>query len=174
MCIRKSIVVTVYGLGNVAKKIAVRFFDESNDFSSDNADFYCKEINSHELKNSSWSCAKVIIENTPYSLDKFVPFRFSDYIQTLDSHALQKVTMRAGSKVIAKALKGQKNEVINKFYSNMSRTAVKILKEDIEYLEPLRNKDVLEAQQEILNIIRHLEDTGEILSVYSCEDNLIV
>ena len=44
----------------------------------------------------------------------------------------------------------------------MSKIAVKMLKEDIEYLGFLRMNDVIEAQQEINKIIYHLEDTGEI------------
>jgi flagellar motor switch protein FliG len=49
-----------------------------------------------------------------------------------------------------------------------------MLKEDMEYMGPVRLKDVEEAQQKIVSIIRHLEDTGEIVVARAAEDELVV
>jgi len=49
-----------------------------------------------------------------------------------------------------------------------------MLKEDMEYMGPVRLKDIEEAQQRIVSVIRHLEDTGEIVVARAGEDELIV
>jgi flagellar motor switch protein FliG len=56
----------------------------------------------------------------------------------------------------------------------MSKRAASMLKEDMEYMGPVRLKDVEEAQQKIVSIIRHLEDTGEIVVARAGEDELVV
>ena len=65
-------------------------------------------------------------------------------------------------------------EVQEKIFKNMSKRAATMLKEDMEYMGPIRLKDVEEAQQKIVSIIRHLEDTGEIVIARSGEDEMVV
>jgi flagellar motor switch protein FliG len=78
------------------------------------------------------------------------------------------------SQELAKALKSVDTEVQDKIFRNMSKRAAGMLKEDMEYMGPIRLKDVEEAQQKIVSIIRHLEDTGEIVVARSGEDELVV
>jgi flagellar motor switch protein FliG len=78
------------------------------------------------------------------------------------------------SQELAKALKSVDSQVQDKIFKNMSKRAASMLKEDMEYMGPVRLKDVEEAQQKIVSIIRHLEDTGEIVVARAGEDELVV
>jgi len=75
---------------------------------------------------------------------------------------------------LALALKGASNEVSQKIFSNMSKRASETLKEDIEFMGAVRLRDVEEAQQRIVNIIRRLEEIGEIIVARGGGDEIIV
>ncbi|MDR1025366.1 MAG: flagellar motor switch protein FliG [Treponema sp.] len=100
-------------------------------------------------------------------------FVFEDIVM-LDDRAIQKVLREVDSQELAKALKSVDTEVQDKIFRNMSKRAAGMLKEDMEYMGPVRLKDVEEAQQKIVSIIRHLEDTGDIVVARSGEDELVV
>ncbi|MDR3138406.1 MAG: flagellar motor switch protein FliG [Treponema sp.] len=100
-------------------------------------------------------------------------FVFEDIVM-LDDRAIQKVLREVDSQELAKALKSVDAEVQDKIFRNMSKRAAGMLKEDMEYMGPVRLKDVEESQQKIVSIIRHLEDTGEIVVARSGEDELVV
>jgi flagellar motor switch protein FliG len=100
-------------------------------------------------------------------------FVFEDIVM-LDDRAIQKVMREVDSQELAKALKSVDTEVQDKIFRNMSKRAAGMLNEDMEYMGPVRLMDVEEAQQKIVSIIRHLEDTGEIVVARSGEDELVV
>ncbi|HHV71328.1 MAG TPA: flagellar motor switch protein FliG, partial [Clostridia bacterium] len=100
-------------------------------------------------------------------------FVFED-ITTLDDRSIQRVLREVDIKELALALKGASEEVANIIYRNMSSRASQMLKEDIEFLGPVRLRDVEETQQKIVNIIRRLEETGEIIISRGGGDELIV
>ena len=100
-------------------------------------------------------------------------FVFEDIV-LLDDRAIQKVLREVDSQELAKALKAVDTEVQDKIYRNMSKRASALLKEDMEFMGPIRIRDVEEAQQKIVNIIRKLEDSGEIVVARSGEDELVV
>jgi flagellar motor switch protein FliG len=100
-------------------------------------------------------------------------FVFEDIV-VLDDRAIQKVMREVDTQELAKALKSVDTEVQDKIFRNMSKRAAGMLKEDMEYMGPVRLKDVEEAQQKIVSIIRHLEDTGEIVVARAGEDELVV
>ena len=100
-------------------------------------------------------------------------FVFEDIVM-LDDRAIQKVMREVDSQELAKALKSVDSEVQDKIFKNMSKRAANMLKEDMEYMGPVRLKDVEESQQKIVSIIRHLEDTGEIVVARAGEDELVV
>lgn len=89
-------------------------------------------------------------------------FVFEDII-TLDNRSIQRILREVENHDLAVALKGSNAEVQNVIYSNLSKRLSEMIKEDIEFMGPLRIKDVEEAQQKIVNIIRRLEDVGEIV-----------
>jgi len=94
-------------------------------------------------------------------------------IVMLDDRAIQKVMREVDSQELAKALKSVNPEVQDKIFRNMSQRAATMLKEDMEYMGPVRLKDVEESQQKIISIIRHLKDSGEIVITHSEEDLLV-
>lgn len=100
-------------------------------------------------------------------------FVFEDII-TLDDRSIQKVLRHVDTNDLAKALKAVDPEVQDKVFRNMSKRAAQMLKEDMEYMGPIRLKDVEEAQQKIVNIIRKLEEQGEIVLSRNAEDEIIV
>lgn len=102
-------------------------------------------------------------ENNPELADevKNMMFVFEDIIQ-LDDRAVQSVLKEVDSKDLGTALKGVKAEVQEKIYRNMSERAVNMLKEDMEFMGPVKMRTVEEAQQKIVAAIRRLEESGEI------------
>jgi flagellar motor switch protein FliG len=100
-------------------------------------------------------------------------FVFEDVI-TLDNTAIQRILREVDMKDMALALKGSSEEVASIIYSNMSKRASQTLKEDIEFLGPVRLVDVEKAQQNIVAIVRRLDDAGEIIISRGGEDAVIV
>ncbi len=100
-------------------------------------------------------------------------FVFEDIV-LLDDRSIQKVLRYVELSDLAKALKNVDPEVQDKVFRNMSKRAVQMLKEDMEYMGPIRLRDVEEAQQKIVKIIRDLEEKGEIIIARSAEDEIIV
>ena len=99
-------------------------------------------------------------------------FVFEDIV-LLDDRSLQLVLREIESKDLALALKASSNEVAGKIYKNMSKRAADMLREEIEYMGPVRIRDVEEAQQRIVNVIRRLEESGEIVVARGKGDEII-
>lgn len=100
-------------------------------------------------------------------------FVFEDII-ILDDRSIQRLLREVETKNVALALKGTKEEIKDKIFKNMSERARQMLKDDMEYLGPVRAKEVQDAQTNIVNAIRTLEATGEItITRASVEDELI-
>lgn len=100
-------------------------------------------------------------------------FVFED-ILTLDNRAIQRFLREVDNSQLAIALKGATEEVKNVIFNNMSKRLSEMIKEDIEFMGPVRLKDVEEAQQRIVNVIRKLEDSGEIVISRGGGDEIIV
>jgi flagellar motor switch protein FliG len=100
-------------------------------------------------------------------------FVFEDVVM-LDDRAVQQVLREIDIGDLALALKGASEDVAVKFYRNMSQRAADMLKEDIEYMGPVRLRDVEDAQQRIVNTIRKLEELGEIIIARGGGDEIIV
>ena len=100
-------------------------------------------------------------------------FVFED-ILLLDDRAIQRVLRDVDNSDLAIALKGSNEEVQNAIFNNLSKRLAVMIKEDMEFLGPVRMKDVEEAQQKIVNIIRKLEDSAEIVISRGGGDEIIV
>ncbi|SMC65998.1 flagellar motor switch protein FliG [Sporomusa malonica] len=100
-------------------------------------------------------------------------FVFEDIV-LLDDRSLQLVLREIDNKDLALALKATSSEVANKIYKNISKRAAEMLREEIEYMGPVRIRDVEEAQQKIVNNIRRLEESGEIVVSRGKGDEIIV
>ena len=90
-------------------------------------------------------------------------FVFEDII-TLDNRSIQRIIREIDNSQWAIALKGASEEVKDLIFANMSKRLVEMIKEDIEFMGPVRIRDIEDAQQNIVNIIRKLEDDGEIIT----------
>lgn len=100
-------------------------------------------------------------------------FVFED-ILTLDDVSIQRILREVEVKELALALKGCSDEVGEAIYRNQSKRAAASLKEDIQYLGPVRLTDVEKAQQKIVSIIRRLDEAQEIIISRGGEDALIL
>ena len=100
-------------------------------------------------------------------------FVFEDIIN-LDDRAIQRILREVDTKDLALSLKGTKADLKEKIFRNMSDRAQEMLKDEIEYLGPVRAREVQEVQTKIIGIIRNLEVFGEIvISRENNEDELI-
>jgi flagellar motor switch protein FliG len=99
-------------------------------------------------------------------------FVFEDIIK-LDKRAIQRVLRDIDNADLTVALKNATDEVSRLIFENMSTRLRDMIKEDIEFMGPVRVRDVEEAQQKIVNVIRRLQDTGEIIVSRGAEDEVI-
>ncbi len=100
-------------------------------------------------------------------------FVFED-ILLLDDRAIQRVLRDVDNNDMALALKSANEQVQASIFNNMSKRLAVMIKEDMEFMGPVRMKDVEEAQQKIVNIIRKLEDSGEIVISRGGGDEIVV
>ncbi len=89
-------------------------------------------------------------------------FVFDDLLK-LDDKAIQALLKEVDTSQWAVALKGASDEIREKILGNLSQRAAELLKEEMEYLGPVRVSDVEAAQQQIVDTVRRLEDAGEIV-----------
>ncbi|PLX16745.1 MAG: flagellar motor switch protein FliG [Candidatus Muiribacterium halophilum] len=99
-------------------------------------------------------------------------FVFEDVIH-IDDRGIQRILREVDTKDLSVALKGSTEEVMEKFTKNMSKRAAAMLEEDMEFMGPVRVKDVEESQQKVVNIIRSLEEQGEIVISRGGEEEII-
>ena len=100
-------------------------------------------------------------------------FVFED-ILLLDDRAIQRVLRDVDNNDLGVALKAANEDVQNVIFKNMSKRLATMIKEDMEYMGPVRMKDVEEAQQKIVGIIRKLEDSAEIVISRGGGDEIVV
>ncbi|MBO5948865.1 flagellar motor switch protein FliG [bacterium] len=89
-------------------------------------------------------------------------FVFEDIIN-LEDKAIQKILREVDTRDIALSLKGAKDDLKEKIFNNMSERARAMLQDDMEYMGPVRAKDVQETQTKIVRVVRALEAAGEIV-----------
>lgn len=104
---------------------------------------------------------------------KRLMFVFEDIIG-LDARSVQQILREVDMKDLALALKGASEEVKQKIFSNMSERASTILKEDMDFMGPVRLRNVEDAQQRIVNVIRRLEEAGEIVVARGGQEEIVV
>ena len=100
-------------------------------------------------------------------------FVFED-ILLLDNKSIQRVLRDVDNNDLSISLKNVSEEVQNAIFTNLSKRLASMIKEEMEFMGPVRVKDVEEAQQKIVNIIRKLEDSGEIIISRGGGDEIIV
>ena len=100
-------------------------------------------------------------------------FVFED-ILLLDDRAIQRVLREVDNADLELALKSTTEEVQNVVFKNLSKRLAAMIKEDMDFMGPVRMKDVEEAQQKIVGIIRRLEDSAEIVISRGGGDDIVV
>jgi len=100
-------------------------------------------------------------------------FVFED-ILSLDNRAIQTLLRQEiDNRELAVALKGSSQELQNLIFANQSKRLAAMIKEDMDYMGPVRRTDVEEAQQKIVDIVRRLQDMGEIIISRGGGDDVI-
>ena len=100
-------------------------------------------------------------------------FVFEDIVM-LDSISIQRFLRDVDVRDLVIALKGANEEVTKTIYANMSKRMSETIQEELQYMRGVRLRDVEEAQQRIVSIIRKLEETGEIIVSRGRKDEIIV
>ena len=104
---------------------------------------------------------------------KRLMFVFDDLI-VLDNRTVQQILREVDAKDLALALKGAKEEVKEHLLKNMSNRARAMIMEDMEVMGPVRLKNAEEAQQKIINVVRQLEEQGEIVVARGGDEGAMV
>ena len=89
-------------------------------------------------------------------------FVFEDILLVNDK-GIQAVLKEVDNEELSLALKTASQELKDKIFKNMSERAAQLIAEDMQYMGPVRVSDVESAQQKIVDIVRRLEDAGEII-----------
>lgn len=100
-------------------------------------------------------------------------FVFEDIV-ILDNRAIQRVIREVENDDLRLSLKVSSEEVKRVVFSNMSQRMAETFKEEMEYMGPVRLRDVEEAQSRVVSVIRRLEDIGEIVIARGGGDDIIV
>lgn len=99
-------------------------------------------------------------------------FVFEDIV-TMDDRSVQRFVRDCDPRDIVLSLKAANSEVANKLFMNMSTRMAQNIRDDLEITNNVRMKDVEEAQQRIVSIIRDLEEKGELIILKSGKDDII-
>ena len=135
---------------------------------------YVADIMNHTDRNTEKHIFDELNKRDPLLSENIrkLMFVFEDII-ALDDMTIQRFLQEVDSQDLAIAIKGSNDEVKEVLLNNVSRRAKETILSDIEYLRNVRLKDVEEAQQRIVNIIRNLEDSGEIVISRGGGDEII-
>lgn len=100
-------------------------------------------------------------------------FVFEDIV-TLDDVSIQRILRDVDTKELTLALKGCVEDVQNAIFRNQSKRSAQTIKEDMEFLGPVRLVDIQKAQAKIVAVIRRLDEAGEIIMARGGEDTLVL
>lgn len=136
-----------------------------------NADFYGEKATHEIIQNDDLyflsaieSENKNLFESNPLlSMNVEYYLVNMNVLVDLDDRSLQKWLREVDAQDLAKALKGTDATVQDKIFRNMSHRAAAMLREDMEFMGPVRKSDVLEAQKKVIGILKRLNESGEIV-----------
>ncbi|RXY99274.1 flagellar motor switch protein FliG [Fictibacillus sp. S7] len=100
-------------------------------------------------------------------------FVFEDVV-SLDNRAIQRIIREVPNEDMLLALKAASEEVKEVLFNNMSQRMAENYKEEMEFMGPVRLRDVEDAQSRIVGLIRKLEDAGEIVIARGGGDDIVV
>jgi flagellar motor switch protein FliG len=91
----------------------------------------------------------------------------------MDDRSVQRWLREVSLEDLAKALKGSSEEVKNKVFQNMTKRAAAMLKEDMEFMGPIRKSNIFDSQSKLVKILYDLGQKGEIMYPI-CSDEVII
>ncbi len=119
-------------------------------------------INRMETKSAAAILEKVEGENPQLALSiRNLMFVFDDVL-LIDDQGMREILQRVDKKTLTVALKGTSEELRNQFFRNMSARAVEMMREDMDVLGPVKVRDVETSQQQIVSVVRKLDESGVI------------
>jgi len=131
------------------------------------------------LNSTSRSAEKNILDNLKerdadlYDEITSLMFLFEDIIM-LPEIAIQNIVKNIDSSTMALALKATSEDLKERIFRNMSERAADMLKDELQYLGPVRVRDVENAQKQILDVVRQLEEDGEIAITRGGEEEEVI
>ena len=136
-----------------------------------NADFYGEKAAREIIQNDDiYFLSAVESENKNlFEVNPLLSMNVEYYLVNMnvlveiDDRSIQKWLREVETQDLAKALKGTDAEVQNKIFRNMSQRAAAMLREDMEFMGPIRKSDVLETQKKLIEILKRLNEEGEIV-----------
>lgn len=152
---------------NVIKRVSEMLETKMEDLSGSNVEIggirAVSEIINRMGRTESKLLVDQIAEKNPDLASKIrdMMFVFEDIIK-LSSSDIQEILKHIDKKDLTIALKGAPEELSKKFFSNMSNRAAETLKEEMDFLGPVKVKDVERSQKAIVNIVRRLDEEGVI------------
>ncbi|MGC8790879.1 MAG: flagellar motor switch protein FliG [Desulfurella sp.] len=152
---------------NVIKRVSEMLETKMEDLSGSNVEIggirAVSEIINRMGRTESKSLIDQISEKNPDLASKIrdMMFVFEDIIK-LSNSDIQEILKHIDKKDLTIALKGAPEELSKKFFSNMSSRAAETLKEEMDFLGPVKVKDVERAQKAIVDIVRRLDEEGVI------------
>ncbi len=126
-------------------------------------------------RNTERAIFDYLTDNNPELAEEVrkLMFTFEDLLQ-LDDRAIQQILKEVDMKELSLALKGASDALKDKIFRNMSERAVNMLKEELEFMGPVRVRDVEEAQQRVVSIVRRMEEAGEIVISRGGEEEMLI
>jgi flagellar motor switch protein FliG len=119
-------------------------------------------INRMETKSAAAILEKIEGENPSLALSiRNLMFVFDDVL-LIDDQGMREILQRVDKKALTIALKGTSEDLRNQFFRNMSNRAVEMMKEDMDVLGPVKVRDVELSQQQIVSVVRKLDESGVI------------
>jgi flagellar motor switch protein FliG len=115
-----------------------------------NFDPYLADLIEQKVSLSDPELGELLIRNK-YSFEM---------VLLLEDTAITEVLKRVDKQVLTLSLKGCDEAVQGQFFRNMSSKAVELMKEDLEFLGPVRAREVRKCQREIVDMIKQLRDQG--------------
>ena len=136
-----------------------------------NADFYGEKAAREIIQNDDfYFLSAVESENKNlFEVNPLLSMNVEYYLVNMnvlvdiDDRSIQKWLREVETQDLAKALKGTDAAVQEKIFRNMSQRAAAMLREDMEFIGPVRKSDVLETQKKLIGILKRLNEEGEIV-----------
>jgi flagellar motor switch protein FliG len=162
------IILSIYGTGDKADYIAVSTFEDGR-----GATNYVKMVESQELPEGKWVRTEWVESWQKYDLKPERKIIFKDLMSKLDDRSIQKMMREIDSQELAFAMKGEDSDTQEIFFRNMSKRAANMIKEDMEYMGPIRREDQQNSQKKIISIYSRLQNLGEIPDAFTPTSELV-